>query len=47
MSPKLQIDIHSKSAHELRDNKLREKVEEIMKKAEGLRKEIEDLKNMI
>ena len=47
MIPKLVLNIHSKLKEHTKEEILQEKVDELLKKNEEMKKELEELKNMI
>lgn len=47
MIPKLIINIHSKAKEPSKEDLLRAKVDELLKRNEEMKKELEELKNMI
>lgn len=47
MIPKLVLNIHSKPKEHTKEEILQEKVDELLKKNEEMKKELEELKNMI
>ena len=47
MIPKLVLNIHSKPKEHTKEEILQEKVDELLKRNEKMKKELEELKNMI